>query len=575
MSVALNRRSFVKAGACVGVAGIASSVAGTALATDSAAQDALAPTVDEGLVLAEPLEEERAFKSIEVVRDGEEATYDVVVVGGGTSGICAALSAAQSGAKTVIVEKTATTGGMGNLSKMIAGAQSKLQKEAGRDIAVNDLYGVMRDHFLYTNNLALVRRILDASGENIDWLAENGLALMVEPEELNLQPGLERFQEKCAHMMQGSSREAARPNDATEGNLKGLYNTYFEDYAGELMLETRAVKLLAGEDGHSVEGVVCQRADGSQITLKAGAVILAAGSWDGNTAYLRNILASVENFVLNSGGKTSTSGDGVYLAEQVGGHRWINTPVWHQVYYANLDGTANWDWTNAEDQASLRYNADLVWVNAEGVRYVDESVSGAFAQRGSAAFSQGGFMWLVFDHAALEDIEANGTSAAVPPINTIEPGSGVLARVEDTVAAGQVLAADTLDGLAEVAGFDADAFAETVATYNEAVESGEDKLFLKDPSHLVYPISTAPFYAVRLTCNNEGGSLAGVRVNQDLKVCRKDDGKPFANLFAVGQNSSGFFGYGSYVDIQGMTMGYATGSGRLAGATAAKVALGE
>ena len=569
MDFTMNRRSFVMAGACagasamIGTAGIALADAPTAPAPDS---------VDADLVLSAPLEEERAFKTIEVAEGGDEASYDVVVVGGGTSGICAALAASQNGARTVIVEKTGITGGMGNLSRMIAGAQSKLQQGAGRDIAVNDLYAVMRDHFLYTNNLALVRRILDASGENIDWLAENGLALMCEPEELNLQPGLPRVQEKCAHMMQGSSRDAAEPNDATDGNLKGLYNTYIEDFGGELMLETRAVKLLPGEDGMSVEGVVCQTADGGQITLKAKAVVLAAGSWDGNTAYLRNVLASVDNFVLSSGGSTNQSGDGVYLAEQVGGHRWINTPVWHQIYYANPDGTVNWDWTNTEDQASLRYNADLVWVNAEGVRYVDEGVSGAFAQRGSAAFCQGGFMWLVFDRAALEDLEANGTSAAIPPINSMEPGSGVLQRVEDAVAAGAALAADTLDELAEKAGFDVSSFAESISTYNDAVEQGEDSLFLKDPSHLVYPVATAPFYAVRLVCNNEGGSLAGVRVNQDLKVCRKDNGKAFSNLFAVGQNSSGFFGYGSYVDIMGMTMGYATGSGRLAGISAAEVA---
>ena len=570
MSTDMNRRSFVMAGACAGAAAAMAGTVSVALA-DTAAATA-SDMVDDSLVLSAPLEEERAFKSIEVVEGGEEASYDVVVVGGGTSGICAALAAAQGGAKTVIVEKTGMTGGMGNLSRMIAGAQSKLQQEAGRDIQVNDLYAVMRDHFLYTNNLALVRRILDASGENIDWLADNGLALMCEPEELNLQPGLPRVQEKCAHMMQGSSRDEAEPNDATEGNLKGLYNTYIEDYAGELMLETRAVKLLPGEDGLSVEGVVCQTADGGQLTIKAKAVVLAAGSWDGNTAYLRNVLASVDNFVLSSGGATYQSGDGVYLAEQVGGHRWINTPVWHQVYYANPDGTVNWDWTNAEDQASLRYNADLVWVNAEGVRYVDEGVSGAFAQRGSAAFCQGGFMWLVFDRAALEDIEANGTSAAIPPINTMEPGSGVLQRVEDAVEAGNALAADTLEELAEKAGFDAASFVDSISTYNDAIEQGEDKLFLKDPAHLVYPIATAPFYAVRLACNNEGGSLAGVRVNQDLKVCRKDNGKAFANLFAVGQNSSGFFGYGSYVDIMGMTMGYATGSGRLAGIAAAEVA---
>ncbi|HCG62609.1 MAG TPA: FAD-dependent oxidoreductase, partial [Sphaerochaeta sp.] len=41
-----------------------------------------------------------------------KATVDVVVVGGGPAGICAAASAARSGVKTLLIEKLGFLGGM-------------------------------------------------------------------------------------------------------------------------------------------------------------------------------------------------------------------------------------------------------------------------------------------------------------------------------------------------------------------------------------------------------------------------------------------------------------------------------
>ncbi len=571
---AVNRRSFIKGGASASIVGAATCFGASAIAAEAPSSKGSDSSTLDGqessdCVLAASLAEEAAFRGVAVEDGGETAEYDVAVIGCGASGLCAALAAAQEGVRVVIVEKTNITGGMSNLSRMVAGAGSALQAEMGRQIAIDDLYAIMHDHFNNTNNLPLVRNILDASGENIDWLVANGVGMIAEPEELNLQWGLPRVQEKCAHMMTGSTREAVTAERVTEGNLSGLLVTFLEDYAGTLLLETRAVRLLGEEGSGEVTGVICKTADGSQLTINAKAIILAAGSWDANTSYFTDVLAGFNHYTKNSGGVTNDSGDGVYLAEQVGGYRWITTPVWHQVYYAYPDGTVNWDLTNEEDQASLRYNPEFIWVNDEGVRFCDEGCIGAFAQRGSAVFSQGGSAWVIFDRAALEDIEANGTNGAVASINAMEAGSGKLSEIENLVAAGAVLAADSIEELAKTAGFDSDEFIQTVAVYNEAVEVGNDTQFSKDASYLTYPIATAPFYAIRLIANNEGGAIAGVRVNKDLRVYDRNTGKPFANLFAVGQNSSGFFGYGSYVDIMGMTMGYATCSGRLAGKAAA------
>lgn len=573
--VSVNRRSFLKGGAVLATGAFAAAsigLTGCQPATKSEKTESANASDLDNSVLYDSTASEAEFRNMANGATEESEDWDVVVIGAGTSGTCAALSAAQQGAKVVIVEKTKVTGGMSNYSRMIAGTNTSLQKEMNRTIETDDLYKAMRDDFRGTNNLPLVRSILDASAENIDWLLENGLGMIAEPEELTLQPGLPSFREKCGHMMTGSTREAKTPNDATDSNFKGLYNTYFEDWGGSLMLETRAVELLTEEDGNKVAGVVCEKKDGSRITLNAKAVILAAGSWDGNTSYLKDVLAGTDRFMINSGGTdTQDTGDGVYLAEQIGGHRWITTPVWHQVYYAEPDGSVNMEIAMEGDQATLRYNPGLVWVNAEGTRFVDESITGAFAQRGSAAYSQAGDLWVVFDQAAIEDIEANGSGENVYPINRMEAGCGIVEKVQQWVKDGHALSGKSIEDLAEQAGFDADEFAFTVETYNEAVEAKSDKLFLKDASHLRYPLATAPFYAIRMIANSEGGAIGGVRVNRDLKVFRKDTGKTFANLFAVGQNSSGFFGYGAYVDIMGMTMGYATCSGRLAGITAAEI----
>ena len=43
---------------------------------------------------------------------------DVVVIGGGSAGLCAAIAAARTGAKTILIERSLTLGGMGTLAKV-------------------------------------------------------------------------------------------------------------------------------------------------------------------------------------------------------------------------------------------------------------------------------------------------------------------------------------------------------------------------------------------------------------------------------------------------------------------------
>ncbi len=67
-----------------------------------------------------------------------ELETDVIVVGGGASGLAAAISAAEKGANVIVLEKANTTGGCANMAMGLLGVETKPQKEL--------LIGITREH---------------------------------------------------------------------------------------------------------------------------------------------------------------------------------------------------------------------------------------------------------------------------------------------------------------------------------------------------------------------------------------------------------------------------------------------
>jgi fumarate reductase flavoprotein subunit len=585
----LPRRSFLSGAALVGV-GTAFGLAGCSPQSSTSEPGASAPTGQAtGGQATNPYGIPDDLPT-EVSADAERLEYDVVVIGSGTSGTCAALAAAQNGARTIVIEKTDITGGLSNYSTFIAGAQTALQKEAGIDISVDYLYTAQREYYKGTCSLPLVRRIFETSAENIAWLTENGLDLIAFPAGLSVQSNLPRELELCGHMMTGANEDVIDSPYLPAGPFKGLWSTFLGQYGGEVMTETRAFMLMIGEDGQTVTGVACQRGDGTQVVINAKAVVLSAGSWNGDTDYFRYILA--RNPQYNQEATSSNSGDGILLAEKIGGHPWVSSPFWHQVYTSHLDTTEDYSLICRENTILGRLPA-FCWVNTLGERFADESVTGDFSRMANTAFSQGGSYWLPISEAMVDDLEANGTPFEIigsgPGDNTARTGTesissavgtlsgpmtGLKALMDEFVASGIYIKADSIEDLAAQTGCALETLQETFATYDAAVAAKQDAEFLKDSKFLVYSYGSGPFYAMRMTVNCEGGSLGGVRVNKNLKVIRRETGNPFDNLFATGLNAAGFFGVGGYADICGDTMGFATNSGRLAGTAAAALATG-
>ena len=112
----------------------------------------------------------------------ETLDFDVLVVGAGTSGYFAAASAAESGLKTLLIEKS--TAGNSVRSSALGAVNSKQQQEHGVSIEPADIVNDMDHYALGQIDARLVRKWAENSGEAIDWytdlMAENDMVVQLE-----------------------------------------------------------------------------------------------------------------------------------------------------------------------------------------------------------------------------------------------------------------------------------------------------------------------------------------------------------------------------------------------------------
>ena len=105
----------------------------------------------------------------------ETQNVDIVVVGGGNSGLAAAVQASLLGAKVVVLESQGATGGNGYGTEGIFGIGSKLAKAANVSVNPQDIIIPTIKYFENRINPLFWKDMVVASGANVDWLQENGV----------------------------------------------------------------------------------------------------------------------------------------------------------------------------------------------------------------------------------------------------------------------------------------------------------------------------------------------------------------------------------------------------------------
>ncbi len=211
-----------------------------------------------------------------------------------------------------------------------------------------------------------------------------------------------------------------------------------------------------------------------------------------------------------------------------------------------------------------------ILVNGAGQRFVNESAPYVDAVHamydGNTPENPHIPAWLVFDQRYRDRYVFTG----------LPPGKPLPRR---WYAAGAVVRADDLAGLAAAAGVDAGGLAKTVTRFNEFAAAGRDGDFGRGdsaydryygdprcrPNPNLAPLARPPYYAVKIV-PGDLGTKGGLRTDERARVLR-EDGTVIDGLYAAGNASASVMGH-SYAGA-GATIGPAMTFGYIAALTMA------
>lgn len=530
--------------------------------------------------------------------------FDVVVLGTGAAGLCAALAAADSGASVGLYEKADTVGGTTALASGVAWIpNNKYAADAGVSDSREDAldYLASLSHGMILPELA--EALVDTGPELVEWL-ESSTPLRLRlvpgfpdyhPEHpggkpqggRSLEPELFSFApiQEWNDRMVGVTRpmrvtetpigggtglidpdvEADRSSNQVEGLGRAMVGALLKgclDHGVRPHLRHRAVELVM-EDG-AVAGVRFETPDGP-AEVRARSVVIATGGFESDESLVRDFLRGPIRY---PAGVPTNTGDGLRMAMRVGAMLGNMREAWW-VPVAALPRT---DPDQPQPVLLILRERTLprsIIVNRFGRRFTNEAANynalgGAFHQFDPSSFS---YMnqpcWLVFDQGF---VDAYGGFGAAPGGPVPE----------------WVLKAEDLETLAKTIDVPADALQSTVDRWNDLVAGGHDDDFNRGDSaydgwcgdRSAYPgtgatlgrVDTGPYYAVELFSSTLG-TKGGPRTDVDGAVLDVD-GRVIPGLFAAGNAMAGPTGmvYGG----AGGTLGPALVFGYRAGRRAAK-----
>lgn len=499
----ISRKSFVKGALGLGAVGILAGCASSAGSTAASASSTAAPA------------EKKEFTFADTVR--WDAQYDVVVMGMGAAGMVAAKTAADNGAKVVIVEKC-EEGKAGGNTKVCGQlfAYANGDKDAaksyytalagGRDIepeiidaiseGVANMADILADEFGFNKD------------EYMDWTGVNvgGTNMGAMSPEYPEMPGHEKMALWTTH------------KGASDGYLyQGLKQNVTDRVdAIDVWYSSPAKSLIQDPVTKTVVGVTVER-DGKEMNIRAlNGVCICTGGFECNKEMVQHYL-NVINYAPR-GGQFNT-GDGIKMAQAVG------ADLWHMDCYEGLFGLGSVTYPVEEGIpcdmiATLAQNAvntgAAILVGTDGDRFVNESETvrhGHLYENGiweNPTFPEK--VWYIIDETQKGEIEAAG---AMP---------------EEQLA--KLTAYDSIDALAEGIGVDKDRLTKTIKNYNSFANNGEDYKCGREAQYM-RAFDGKKYYAMYMVSgllNTQGGPKRSANAE-----VLDTQGNPIPHLYSAGE----------------------------------------
>lgn len=448
-----------------------------------------------------------------------DMTTQIVVVGGGMSGMIAAISAKQKGADVVLVEKLPFMGGTLAVSAgggvVVGSKHSPAEVENPADMAWID--ASMQDANFESGrqvDAEFAKGILAQSGRAIDYLMD----------EIGL-----------AYTVTGNSNRMTAQIDSGSQEALDLAGKVRE--LGVTVLLNSTATSIVMEEG-SAKGVKVS-ADGGEFTIYADKIIMAAG---GASYDLERTLAAdpeLARVPLSRGASVGATGDGFRMLEEIGAE--VVPPI---IKPGVPDFALEYQFTFRNAPFSTISNSMVFDENGE--RFYNEGVNSlrdtlALLHHGSAS------NYVLYDASTL------------PESLTV-----LLERDDPKI----IVQADTMEALAQKLSISPRALLATFHAYQEGCKNGEDLQFGKDAAHMVAYAEEGPYYAAFIMPGTFG-TLGGAIIDEQMHVLNAETGALIPNLFAIGENATSRLFSDNYMG------GYSHGYYRTMGVIAAETAVAE
>ncbi len=495
----------------------------------------------------------------------QEYAADVVVVGAGASGFMAANNAAMNGAKVIAIEKGPSVAAANGIK--VSGpfaVDTPTLREKGSTLTVDDVFYHVMTYTHWVPNASLIRKCLETSKTAVAQLLSFGYKF----KEVNFRFATPFIGEK------GGFHLILNPLD----ERISVWENAFKTNGIEVLYDTSGKELLK-ENGR-IAGVVAYKSDGTKVTIKAKAVILATGGYLGNKDMLLERLGTTHVNVA-AGGDSLCTGDGIQMAVAAG---------------AGVDKTwglcgSEYGGTNAKATRPAKqdkYDQNTAFkfgvyggllVDAQGRRFMNEGMMCDFPMSfGSEPLLRNTPYYAVVDSAYVDAMATKGlyeytTARGATPENWFIGAyfkgrilKDIYKDLEEGVKEGWCYKADTIEELAKFFGLED--LPATVAQYNGYCDAGVDPQFGAAKWYLS-PVKQGPFYVTENEVS-AWSTFGGVRTDDSCRAVTAEH-EVIPGLYVVGTDNGSLYS-SPYYDVPGFCYGLCVDSGVIAGKSAASFA---
>lgn len=465
-----------------------------------------------------------------IPHDPIQKNCDVLVIGGGGSGLVAAARAAAQHPELniILIEKKPKLGGCAWNAIGINISGSRMQKAAGISFDLEQKIKDAMEETKYQLDEQLVRNMFSASGPFFDWLCTFGDV----EENFRVNSGPSRFGVGGVEFFRRKPDE----NRGAGRFIMEKMQTICQFHNVEILTNCRAEGV---ETEKGMVTTIIAEDESGKLLIHPKTVILCAGSWISNPDILRNYVpkfADVKHF-RSAHAPTGNTGDGIALGEQMGAF------IDYDSFCARFGGPC--PPVFEANVGAFIGKAECMNVNALGRRWGNEE---PFILPGMdpesvgdpPVLSQpGAFTWCVMDSNILKCIaEENLSQSGGEGFDRLGPDYLDKLDRQADLGSNIIKRADSIEELAQKIEVDPQILKQEVMRYNHLCAQGVDLDFGK-ASEYMHPITEAPFYAT-LGATMSDGAFGGVLVDPEMRVYNKER-LPMENVFAAGDMTSGRF----------------------------------